>query len=206
MRLSRTDLVPVLAIILGGVVGASLTFLSPPERPQDGAAARRVSAAADANSAREAWEDYRRLERDRVERLGITDIEVALARAADLVREQRDVEADMNRLGEAGDGPSSDVGRGLFERKEAMQQELADLEREIDRLASEAQADQREASDRLREAATTIRDDHLKERLRYSRGLIGIQDQAYMREFEAETTRVLEELQAELQRASDAGA
>ena len=56
----------------------------------------------------------------------------------------------------------------------------------------------------MREAATTIRDDMLKERFRYSRGLIGVRDREYTREFEAETTRVVEELAEELQRAVDA--
>ena len=110
----------------------------------------------------------------------------------------------MDRLAEAGNGPGTDAGRRLFERKEAMQEEIADLEREIGRLTRYARSDQREASDRLREAATTISDDKLKERVRYSRGLIGVQDRAFTREFEAETTRIVEELEEELERVSDA--
>ena len=105
----------------------------------------------------------------------------------------------MNRLAEASDGPGSDVGSRLFERKEAMYEEIVDLEREVQRLMRETLADQRDASEQLGKAASTIEDDHLKERVRYSRGLIGIQDTWYIREFEAETTRVLEELQAELE-------
>ena len=78
----------------------------------------------------------------------------------------------------------------MFDRKEAMNDELADLQREIDRLATDTQADHVEVSERLQEAGTTILDDHLKERVRYSRGLIGIQDRDYTREFEAETSRI----------------
>ena len=111
----------------------------------------------------------------------------------------------MDRLAEARAGPGTEAGRRLFERKGTMQEEIADLEREIHRLRDEARADQREVSDRLDDALRTIEDDKLKERLRYSRGLIGIQDREFMREFEAETTRVVEELREELQRASDAG-
>ena len=168
------------------------------------AAASGSSATADANSALDRLEEaQRRLQRDRVDRLR-NDVEEAQHRAAELVREQREMEVDMNRLGEASGGPGSEAGRRLFERKEAMNEEIADLEREIDRLASDARADQREASDRLREAATTIRDDKLKERVRYSRGLIGHRDPEYVNEFEAETTRIVEELQQELDRATDA--
>ena len=168
------------------------------------AAAAGSAATADANSALDRLEDVqRRLARDRKDRLQ-RDIEETQRRAEDLVREQRDMEADMNRLGEASGGPGTEAGRRLFERKEAMNEEVADLEREIDRLASDARADQRDASERLREASTTIRDDKLKERIRYSRGLIGSQDGEYTNEFEAETTRIIEELEQELERAIDA--
>ena len=168
------------------------------------AAASGSAATADANSALDRLEEaQQRLERDRVDRLR-SDVEETQQRAADLVREQRDIQADINRLGESSGGPGTEAGRRLFERKEAMTDEVADLEREIDRLASAARADQREASDRLREAATTIRDDKLKERVRYSRGLIGVQDREFTNEFEAETTRIVEELQEELERAGGA--
>ena len=168
------------------------------------AAAAGSAATADANSALDRLEDVqRRLERDRMDRLR-TDVEETQQRAEDLVREQRDMERDMNRLSEASGGPGTEAGRRLFERKEAMNDDVADLEREIDRLASDARADQRDASERLREASTTIRDDKLKERIRYSRGLIGSRDGEYTNEFEAETTRIVEELAEELDRAIDA--
>ena len=141
--------------------------------------------------------------RDRIEQLA-TDVEQARVRAADLAREQRDIEADMESLGEAGGRGGSEAGQRLFERKNAMHEELADLEREIQRLRGETRVDQSEVSDRLDDAASTIEDDKLKERVRWSRGLIGARDGEYIREFEAETARIFEELQEELQRASDA--
>ncbi len=206
MRLTRTDFVPLLAIIAGGVIGGSLSFSFLMRwSPSDDVPAPDpvVAPFATAESAPDRLEEaQRRLERD-MERLS-TDVEEAQARAVDLAREQRDIEADMNRVGEANSGPDSEAGRRLFERKEAMNDEIADLEREIDRLTSIARAYQRDASDRLSEAATMIRDDKLKERVRYSRGLIGVQDREYTREFEAETTRIVEDLQEALQRASDA--
>ncbi len=52
------------------------------------------------------------------------------------------------------------------------------------------------------DAATTIDDKKLIERVRYSLGIIGIEDRAYVNEFEAETSRIVEELQRELQSAS----
>ena len=194
MRLARTHLVPVLAIVTGGVIGASLSFsflaltrsddVRVPERP---APAPVVVPPATVELI---W-----LEIPRQPGNGITGI------AAHLVREQHYIEESMKRLAEARSGPGSEAGRRLFERKEAMHDEIADLEREILRLSSEAQG---EASDRLNDAANTIDDEHLKERVRYSRGLVGEEDREYVREFEAETSRIVEELQEELERVSRA--
>ena len=107
----------------------------------------------------------------------------------------------MDRLAEEGLGgraAGSEAGRSLYERKEAMHDEIADLERRIDQLTADARANQADAADQLEEAGNTIEQDKLKERVRYSRALIGEQDRTYMRAFEAETTRVVEELQEEL--------
>jgi hypothetical protein len=168
------------------------------------AAASGSSATANAASALDRLEDaQRRLERDRVDRLR-SDVEEAQERAEDVVQDQRNIEEDMNRLGADGTGAGSPAGRDLFERKEALNEEIADLEREIDRLSADARADQREASDQLRAAGDTIENAKLKERVRYSRGLIGNEDREYTREFEAETTRITEELEEALDGASDA--
>ena len=111
----------------------------------------------------------------------------------------------MDSLTEGGGGPGSEAGRRLVERKQLMYEEIADLEREIQRLKGEAGADQSEVSGRLDDAGRKIEDNKLKERIRYSLGLVGTSpDREYVNEFEAETTRVVEELRKELQRASDA--
>ena len=122
--------------------------------------------------------------------------------AEHLVREQHYIEESMKRLGEQGLGRSaarSETGRLLIERKEAMHDEIVDLEQEILRLSREARG---ETSDLLNDAATTIVDDKLKERVRYSRALIGGEDPEYTTEFEAETSRIVEELLEELESAS----
>ena len=200
MRLARTHLVPVLAIVTGGVIGASLSFsflalsrsddVRVPERPVPAPVVVLAPVVVPPATVELIW-----LEIPRQPGNGITGI------AAHLVREQHYIEESMKRLAEARSGPGSEAGRRLFERKEAMHDEIADLEREILRLSSGAQG---EASDRLNDAANTIDDENLKERVRYSRGLIGIQDREYMREFEAETSRIVEELQEELESASRA--
>ena len=159
------------------------------------------SGSADASSALDRLEEARRrLARDRVDRLR-EDTEEALQRTQDLASEQREIQDQMARLGDEDGGDIRASARRLFERKEAMAEELADLESQIDRLSSDARADQRAASDRLKEAANSIRDNKLKERVRYSRGLIGTRDQDYTKQFEAETTRAVDELQQRLEGA-----
>ena len=196
MRLSRRDFVPLLTIVAGGAIGASLSFSFLGRSP-----AVDVPAPPPVVAPSTLFRTFR-LEmpplRYEVPPLPLNSVE---AIAAHLVREQRDIEAEMNRLAEARVGPGSEAGRPPIEAKEAMHDEIADLEREILRLSSEAQG---EISELLDEAARTIEDDKLKERVRYSRGIIGFRDREYVREFEAETTRILEELQEELQGVSTA--
>ncbi len=204
MRLSRTDLVPVLAIVTGGVIGASLSFSFLGSRSEDvpafdlpmivqGTSAPSVPAPVVVPRATVEliWVE--------VPRVPPTNVR---AIAEHLVREQHYIEESMKRLAEQGLGRAaagSEAGRRIYERKQAMHDQIADLEQEILRLSAEAHG---EALDRLNDAATTIDEDKLKERVRYSRGLIGEPDRVYMREFEAETSRIVEELQEELGKAS----
>ena len=156
---------------------------------------------ADATSALDRLEEARRrLERNRVDRLR-EDGEDALRRAEELSDEQREIQRQMDRLNKLEGAALQESARRLFERKEAMTEELMDLEGQIDRLSADARSSQREAAEGLREAANSIRDNKLKERVRYSRGLIGTGDQDYTREFEAETQRGLDELEDRLEQA-----
>ena len=138
-------------------------------------------------------EAQRRLQQNRVERLR-QDAQDALRRAEDLVREQEGIKESMSRLGEGDINQQFEQARRLFERKEAQAAEVADLERQLDRVAADSRQEQRDASERLKEAAESIRDNKLKERIRYSRGLIQARDPEFTEEFEEETARGIEEL------------
>jgi len=210
MRLSRTDLAPVLAIVAGGVIGASLSFSflgSPAVDVQPVAAevqpvgAEVQPVAVDVLPISPVVTSSPGAAFLRFEMLVLPPNDVA-ARAAHLVREQHYIEESMKRLGKQGLGRSaagSKTGRLLFERKEAMHDEIVDLEREILRLSREARG---ETADLLNVTATTNDDDKLKERVRYSRALIGGEDREYMTAFEAETSRIVEELLEELDSAA----
>jgi Domain of unknown function (DUF4175) len=170
---------------------------------QEAADAMRQSAAssgsqglAQAGSALDRLEEaQRRLKRDQQARLE-EDIQDAQQRADDLALEQDKIGRDMQRLGEQSN--PSELGRRLMERKESMWREIGELRRDIEGLAQDSRADQREASERLQDAANSILDTKLEERVRYSRGLIGARDEDYIRQFESETSRAIDELQQRL--------
>ncbi len=138
-------------------------------------------------------EAQRRLQQNRVERLR-QEAQDALRRAEDLVREQEDIKEGMSRLGEGDLTQQLEQMRRLFERKEAQAAEVADLERQLDRVAADSRQEQRDASERLKEAANSIRDNKLKERIRYSRGLIQARDPEFTEGFEEETGNAIDEL------------
>jgi uncharacterized protein DUF4175 len=157
---------------------------------------------AEANAALDRIEEARRrLKRDQTDRLTM-DVQDAQRRVDELARTQEGVERDMQRLEGAVD--PQELARRLMERKEAMWREVGDLKNELNRLADESRAEQRDASERLREASQSIVDNKLEERVRYSRGLVGARDQDYIREFEGETGRAIEDLQQRLQEAGQA--
>jgi len=146
-------------------------------------------------------EAQRRLKRDQQDRLE-EDIQNAQQRADELARTQAQIERDMQRLDEVAE--PGELARRLMEQKESMWREVGQLRSDLEGLSQDSRADQRDASDRLREAANSIRDNKLEERVRYSRGLIGARDEEYIGEFEAETTRAIEDLQGRLRQAEGA--
>ena len=163
------------------------------ERLQEAAQAMRRSAGSQGNAsaqqAREALErlrDARRLlEQSQSERAGRT-AEDALRRTEDLMRQQEEVQEEVQDLVLAQDDRAERVRR-LADRKQAMESALQDMERELDRAGLEASrdAEQRDAASALKEAADWIRDSKLKEKVRYTNGVI--------QQRPDQTTRPLEE-------------
>jgi hypothetical protein len=155
-------------------------------RPELADAARRLREAADAMrraatgasgataQAEAALERLReveaRLERGRQSRAR-REVDDARARAERLAREQREIADEVRRLGQAGAGRREQIDR-LMSRKEALEQQVADLEQQLDRTAADIRRDEREAARKLQEAAAGIRDDRIKEKIRYGRGLL----------------------------------
>ena len=131
------------------------------------------------------------------------DIEDALRRAERLAQQQSDVTSDVEQLAETGPERMDQVRR-LIERKEEMAGEVADLEADLDRTSRESRKEQRDASRKLQEAANTIRDDKLKEKIRYSRGVVQGRSTDYARNFEEQIGGNIDTVREKIEEALDA--
>jgi len=85
-----------------------------------------------------------------------------------------------------------------------MEEEVADLERQIDSTSAEFRRDERDASRELQEAAGGIRDNKLKEKIRYTRGLIRSRPGPTANAFEEQIGEHIEQLVEELTEAAAA--
>jgi hypothetical protein len=110
------------------------------------------------------------LERQRTDRMA-RDIDSALSRTRRLANEQKAIEDDVRALDKAGANRSAQVQQ-LQARKDAEAGEVADLEKQLDRTASDFRRERPDVARKVQQAADAIRDNKLKEKIRYSRGLV----------------------------------
>ena len=132
------------------------------------------------------------------------DIQDALRRANRLADEEREVASSIDALVGADDRERAERLQRLMERKDAMETEVADLERGIDSTSAEFRREEREASRQLADAANSVRDNKLKEKIRYSKGLIRSRAPETAQAFEDEIGGDIQDLQEKLQAAAEA--
>lgn len=195
-RLSREESRPELRETARRLRSAAEAMRRASARSRDGGLGEGISALDELSEARRALEQSRSAGLQR-------DIEDALRRAQRLVEDQRDVTEDVGRLEDSADGRRERLRR-ILERKEAMAEEVAGLEAQLDRLASDARSEQRDASRRLSDAANSIRDDKLEDKIRYSRGVVQQRSGEYARNFEEQIAGDLEALRDRIEAARDA--
>ena len=139
-------------------------------------------------------------QRGRLER----DIQEQLQRANRLADQQREMRSEVAEFPDLPDDDRAPALRGMLEQKTAMEEEVADLERSIDSTSAEFRRDERDASRELQEAAASIRDNKLKEKIRYSRGLVRSRPGETANAFETEIGGDIEELAELLEEAAAA--
>ncbi len=115
------------------------------------------------------------------------DIKDAQRQADEIQREQRAIASELQNL-PGGGAERASRAQQLAQRKDALEKKVGGLESQLDRTAGEIAREARDASRKLQEAAGRIREDKIKEKLRYSRQVIGA-TQPNLQEF----ARTLEE-------------
>jgi hypothetical protein len=172
-------------------------------------AMRRAAASGDASafaSARDAAERLRQassqLDQQRTDRLA-RDIETALSQVKKLAEEQASVQTDVRRLDQAGANRDAQVQR-LLERKDLEAKSVDGIGRQLDRTASDFRRERQDAARKVQEAADTIRDTRLPEKIQYSKGMVQGAPPAQAAEFEAQISSDIASLEARLREAAAA--
>jgi hypothetical protein len=177
-------------------------------RLQEAASAMRRSSSsarggslADGLSALDRLKDARRLlEQNRAGRLD-RDMREALRRAQELRAAQEKIASDVEQMGQAGgEGGQQRIER-LLERKDALAEQVGELESQLDRMASDSRREKKEASRKLHAAADSIRDSKLKEKIRFSKGVVKSRSPEYARQFEGEIGSDIQALEGKLRDA-----
>ena len=191
MRFSRTDLIPVLAIIAGGAVGVlvsgSLLLGSSPNNvptpvvvvaPAYPDAAARLQREEELRRRieEETAEASRRGERLLLQRV-LTAVDQAIVQVEELQRQQREVVGAVRGLATEPATRSTAAILIIRRRKDQMAEAVQNLERVLDRsaiveLVSDPTAVMNQAVRILEGAVQIIRESRLREELQFSRGTI----------------------------------
>jgi hypothetical protein len=148
--------------------------------------------------------DARRLlEKNRSVRLE-RDIEDAMKRAERLANQQEKIHSEVQKLDQLGGAGRAERLQRLLERKDEMASEVADLESQMDRVARESRGEAKDASRKLQEAANSIRDSKLKEKIRYSKGVVQGRSPEYAERFEEQIRSDMENLVDRIRQAKGA--
>src|SRR5947208_1834411 len=114
----------------------------------------------------------RRLEQEQTNR-GQRDMKDAQQQADDLAREQKEIAKDVAQLGQNGaSGTRGQRAAQLSERKSQLESKIGDLEKQPDKMTGAMRRDEKDASRKVQEAADSIRDNKLKEKVHYTNSML----------------------------------
>jgi hypothetical protein len=162
------------------------------------------AASAEAASALRRLEDARRQLEDTRQDRALRDADAALQQVEELQRQQRDVISDVRELPLERGAERSQQLEQLRERKDQMHEAVQNLERDLDRSASTARADNPQAARALQEAANLIRESKVREKLQYSRATIEQWDPQTATTLELNIEADLQALRDQLEQAQSA--
>ena len=175
------------------------------KRSQAGASGSPSSAGAQGIAALDKLRDARRLlDRNRRQQLG-RDMEELQQRADRVSEMQGRIEQQVEELagqeGEDGRRQSdltaqerSELIERIMERKDRLTDEVSGLEAQLNRMTRSAREEQPEAARKLQASAEVIRDEQLKEKIRYSKGVLAGRDAEFARLFEGQIRRDIDDV------------
>jgi hypothetical protein len=165
-----------------------------------GAAGSEAQSKAALERLRQAERQLRGAQSDRAKR----DIEDAQRRAAALAKAERDITEGVRSMGEKTGNDRRQALGELGDQKETLAADVSELERDLDRSAGEAARDEKEAARRMAEAAGTIRDSRLRDKVRYSRQMLGRASRETMEAVERDIADGIDTLRKKLDQAAAA--
>ena len=175
------------------------------QRSQAGASGSQSSAGAQGLAALDKLRDARRLlDRNRRQQLG-RDMEELQQRAERVSQMQSRIEEQVEELaGQEGDDgrrrsgltarERSELIERIMERKDRLTDEVGGLEAQLNRMTRSAREEQPEAARKLQASADVIRDEQLKEKIRYSKGVLAGRDAEFARLFEGQIRQDIDEV------------
>src|SRR5438876_470479 len=97
--------------------------------------------------------------------------ELARRQQQEIEQEQKEVASEVNGLDQSQSG-SGGKAQALAQRKEAMDAKVADLQNQLEKLANQMRRDEKDAARKLDEAAGSIRDKRIREKIRYTQRVL----------------------------------
>ena len=175
------------------------------KRSQAGSSGSQSSAGAQGIAALDKLRDARRLlDRNQRQQLG-RDMEELQQRAERVSQMQSRIEEQVEELagqeGEDGRRQSdltaqerAELIERIMERKDRLTDEVGGLEAQLNRMTRSAREEQPEAARKLQASAELIRDEQLKEKIRYSKGVLAGRDAEFARLFEGQIRQDIDEV------------
>jgi hypothetical protein len=172
-------------------------------------AMRRAAAGGDANASAQAQaalerlrETEKRLQRSLTQRAE-RDLADAKRDAEEIAREQQEI-ADQVRQLAANPSARSGQARTINEKKDQLEAKLGKLEGDLDDAARDASREERPASRKMAEAAGAIRDNRLRDAVRYSKALVSRGSNQQANAAEGDISRGIDEMRKRLDEAQAA--
>jgi DNA repair exonuclease SbcCD ATPase subunit len=197
-RLAREQSIPKLEDTARRLQQAADSMRRAGARGESGALAEGLSALDKLKDARRLLDKNRSVRLDR-------DMDDAREQMERIRSQQERVSSEVNRMSEEGaegGGASGERVQRIFERKDELAEEVANLESQLDRMAREGRSEQKEASRKIQDAANSIRDSKLKEKIRYSKGVVQGRSPEYAQNFEKLIGEDVENLRQKLEDAA----